>query len=113
MLFVSASGWLGGPGRSLLTLLTHLGERFALTLVSPLEGDLLPAMRARALAVTHLPLFTMRGRAGHTLARVVAIVRLTLWIVRHRRELTAILAACAPAPAALAGEPRRRDAGGR
>ena len=45
LLFVSASGWLGGPGRSLLTLMANLPMNLEQILVSPTNGDLFSAVR--------------------------------------------------------------------
>ena len=90
VLFVSASGWLGGPGRSLLTLMANLPKRVGRILVSPTNGDLLEAIDARGIRVRHLPLFRRRGRIGVPLGRLIAITMLTLWIVRNRRGLVAI-----------------------
>jgi len=90
ILFVSASGWLGGPGRSLLTLMANLPETPEMILVSPTNGDLLPALRERSLRVTHIPLYRLRGPFGHPLGRLVAIMRMTSWIVRNRYRLSVI-----------------------
>ena len=90
VLFVSASGWLGGPGRSLLTLMANLPRSVDRILVSPTNGDLLEAIDARGVRVRHLPLFRRRGRIGVPLGRLTAITMLTLWIVRNRRGLVAI-----------------------
>src|SRR5262245_7639827 len=90
LLFVSASGWLGGPGRSLQTLMAKLPRGVERVLVSPTNGDLLAALDAHDVRVSHLPLFRGRGRVGVPLGRLVAISVLTAWIVRNRRGLIAI-----------------------
>ena len=90
ILLVSASGWLAGPGRSLLTLMAGLPGMAEQILVSPTNGDLLPALRQRSVLVRHIPLFRMRGRIGRPLGRVIAIAKVTSFIVRHRHRLVAV-----------------------
>ena len=59
-------------------------------LVSPTNGDLLPALRQRSVPVRHIPLFRMRGRIRRPLGRVIAIAKVTSFIVRHRHRLVAV-----------------------
>jgi glycosyltransferase involved in cell wall biosynthesis len=59
-------------------------------LVSPTNGDLLPALREHRVPVAHIPLFRMRGWLGRPVGRLIAIAKLTSLIVHRRRWLTAI-----------------------
>jgi glycosyltransferase involved in cell wall biosynthesis len=87
-LFVSVTGWLGGPTRSLATVLAHLDGVVARTLAAPSEGDFIPVVEERGLADERLVI--PRGRRVRGLHRFVAAVRILRWTREHRRELRAI-----------------------
>jgi glycosyltransferase involved in cell wall biosynthesis len=90
ILFVSLSGWLGGPGRSLATLLAHLPEEIELVLACPPVGDLLPTVRQKSNFKAHVPLVRRRGPVPDPLGRARLIFQLIGWILRNKRTVTAI-----------------------
>jgi phosphatidylinositol alpha-mannosyltransferase len=90
VLFVSISGWLAGPGRSLLTLLSYFPSGVERVLAAPAEGDLVTAARARRALEVHLPLPRRPDQRPDLPRRVLALAKLTFWILWHRRRLVAI-----------------------
>jgi glycosyltransferase involved in cell wall biosynthesis len=90
LLFVSISGWLGGPGRSLASVLAHLPEDMDAVLACPPGGDLLAAVKERTDLKGYLPLVRRPGPVPDPLGRVRSIVRLIAWAMQNRRRLLAI-----------------------
>lgn len=90
VMFVSASGWLGGPGRSLLTLMSNLPDGREKVLISPTRGDLLYAIHARGIEVIHVPLVRGHGFLRHRFGRVAATLQIAVRIIRERHRITAI-----------------------
>ena len=87
VLFVSATGWLAGPTRSLATVIRYRGEPRTCVLASP-TGEL-PDLVIREGAVGQfVPL--RRHKKWERLSRISATVTASTWIVRHRRAVGAI-----------------------
>ena len=85
-LFVSATGGLGGPSRSLATVLEHV-EPGGRVLAAP-EGSFSALVRTRHLCEEQLRILDgERPRRSSTLR---SVVRLAAWCWRRRRRLTAI-----------------------
>lgn len=85
-LFVSATGGLGGPSRSLATVLEHT-EPGGRVLAAP-EGSFSGLVRTRHLCEGHVRILDGEWpRRGSTLE---AVVRLAAWCWRRRKRLTAI-----------------------
>ncbi len=89
VLFVSLSGWLAGPGRSLSTLISHLPRNIEVVLASPPGGDLLPAVESTHRLRAHVPL-PRQGQEPDGFSRLRAIVILSTWMARHRRDILAV-----------------------
>jgi glycosyltransferase involved in cell wall biosynthesis len=85
--FVSVSRGLGGPARSLLSVLDHLDEGVRCVLFAP-PGDVLSQVRRRGLA-DHVVPMPWRPRFRQ-LGRVQAAIQLASYARRHRSELVAI-----------------------
>ena len=85
-LFVSATGGLGGPSRSLATVLEHV-ESGGRVLAAP-EGGFSGLVRTRHLCEEEVRILEGdRPQRGSTLR---SMVRLAAWCWRRRRQLTAI-----------------------
>lgn len=90
VLFVSLSGWLAGPGRSLATVISNLPDDFEAVLACPATGDLYDAVRAQRPSCQHLPLPRRPGQHSDPFARLQAVAVLAAWVLRHRSRLLAI-----------------------
>lgn len=90
VLFVSLSGWLGGPGRSIATVLAHLPEELQAVLACPQAGDLLPEARERSNLREYVPLVRRRGPIPDPLGRARSTFRLLVWLIQNRRRVVAI-----------------------
>lgn len=90
VLFVSISGWTGGPGRSLLTLLAHLPPGVRRVVASPRNGDLLSMGEARSLIDERVPIVRRRGQVPDIGGRFLAAAQIVSWVMRNRRHLLAI-----------------------
>ena len=85
-LFVSATGGLGGPSRSLATVLDHVGSG-GRVLAAP-DGSFSDLVRARHLSDEEVRILDGdRPRRASTLR---SVVRLAAWCWRRRTRLTAI-----------------------
>ena len=85
-LFVSATGGLGGPSRSLATVLEHV-DSGGRVLAAP-DGSFSGLVRARHLSEEEVRILDGdRPRRGSTLR---SVVRLAAWCWRRRTRLTAI-----------------------
>jgi phosphatidyl-myo-inositol alpha-mannosyltransferase len=87
VLFISMSVGIGGPARSLLTVLANLSDDLDRVLYAP-TGDVIRLARRRGCAeqILEMP-WTLRFRRW---SRIRAAVRLAGYARRHRRHLTAI-----------------------
>jgi glycosyltransferase involved in cell wall biosynthesis len=90
VLFVSLTGWLGGPGRNLVTLLANLPADIEPVLACSAVGNLLPTARRRSRLQRHIALPKRRGRRSDPLGRLQAAAILAWWMIRHRREVLAV-----------------------
>lgn len=87
LVVVSATGGVGGPTRSLLGLLEQYRGVVRCTLIAP-AGHLAHTVSREGLAaeVVTVPLWR---RTPHV-ARVLAAVRITAWLLRHRRTVDVV-----------------------
>jgi len=90
VLFVSLSGWVAGPGRSLATVIAHLPPDLDAVLACPATGNLLDTVQERRRLGAHLLLPRRPGQRSDPLTRLRAVIVLAVWAVRHRRDLLAI-----------------------
>ena len=87
VVFVSVSLGIGGPARSLLTILRHVDGDLERILYAP-HGDLARAVAHEGTAEHHLVMpFDRRSRRR---SRVRAAIELARYVRRHRRRITAI-----------------------
>ena len=86
VVFVSMSRGIGGPARSLLTVLDNLSDDLDRVLYAP-RGDLVRLAQGQAIE-GQLPM-PYRLRFRH-LSRLRAAVRLARYVRRHRRHIVAI-----------------------
>ena len=86
VVFVSTSRGIGGPARSLLTVLDHLGDDLGRVLFAP-PGDLASLARSHGVA-HHLPMpFDLRHRRR---SRIRAATILARYVRHHRRHIVAV-----------------------
>lgn len=85
-LFVSATGGLGGPSRSLATVLEHM-EPGGRVLAAP-EGSFSDLVRTRHLCEEHLDIQD-EGRSGRG-STLRTVMRIAAWCRRERARLAAI-----------------------
>ena len=90
VLFVSLSGWLAGPGRSLATIISHLPDHIEPVLACPDKGNLLPAVRERTPRVRYMRLPRRPGQKSDPWSRLKAVVVLCAWMMRYRRRILAV-----------------------
>jgi len=90
VLFVSLSGWLAGPGRSLATVIARLPSDLEAVLACPPAGNLLDTVRGRGRLEAHLLLPRHPGQHSDPLTRLRAAIVVAVWAFRHRRDLLAI-----------------------
>jgi phosphatidyl-myo-inositol alpha-mannosyltransferase len=87
VLFISMSRGIGGPARSLLSVLGHLDDDLERVLFAP-EGDLTRLARRRGCIEHHLPMpWKLRFRQW---SRIRAAAVLARYVRRHRRHILAI-----------------------
>jgi phosphatidyl-myo-inositol alpha-mannosyltransferase len=87
VLFVSMARGIGGPARSLLSVLDNLSGEIGRVLFAP-PGDLVQLARRRASIDHHLPMpWELRSRRR---SRVRAAVVLARYVRRHRTRLVAL-----------------------
>ena len=86
VVFVSMSRGIGGPARSLLTVLDNLSDDLDRVLYAP-GGDLVRLAQGQALEGKLLMPYRLRLRH---LSRLRAAVRLARYVRRHRRHIVAI-----------------------
>lgn len=84
--FVSVTGGLGGPSRSLATLLSHLDGSVTRTLMSPV-GKFTDMVRDRGSADEHVQL--PRWRHLPRISRLFAAARIASWAMKNRKRLLA------------------------
>ena len=84
---VSATGGIGGPTKSLLGLLEQYRGAVRCTLIAP-EGHLADTVRREGLAAEVITI--PRWRRAHHVARILATLRITGWLLRHRRRVDVI-----------------------
>ena len=87
VVFVSVTGGLGGPARSLSTVLTHLGDSVHRVLFCP-PGALADVAVSQGSADAWIRMPT--GRQARRAWRVVAGLRLLLLVLANRRGITAV-----------------------
>ena len=88
--FVSATGGLGGPSRSLATLLHHLDGKAGRVLLAP-NGSFVDLVRNKQSLEEHIRLVrSPRGLLRSRLSRLLAAVRIASWSIRNRDRITAI-----------------------
>lgn len=85
--FVSVTGGLGGPSRSLATVLPHMAGSFDRVLMAP-SGTFTDVVRNRGSIEQYIRL--PRWRRARRFSRLVAALRIALWAMRHRRLVLAI-----------------------
>ena len=86
VVFVSTSRGIGGPARSLLTVLDRLGDDLGRVLFAP-PGDLASLARSHGVA-HHLPMpFDLRHRRR---SRIRAATILARYVRHHRRHIVAV-----------------------
>lgn len=90
VLFVSLSGWLAGPGRSIATLISHLPPHLQPVLACPAQGNLLAAVRSQTPRADHVDLPRRPGQQSHPWSRVQAVTVLAQWMVKNKRRIKAI-----------------------
>lgn len=90
VLFVSLSGWLAGPGRSVATLISYLPDRIQPVLACPSQGNLLAAVRAQTPRTEHLRLPRKPGQQSHPWSRIQAAAVLAIWMVKNRGRIMAL-----------------------
>lgn len=89
ILFVSATGGLGGPSRTLATVLAHADSGYRRVLAAP-QGGFVDLVRSRRLCEEHVAV-PKGGRFPH-LSLVRASLRIAMWSWRRRGRLAAIFA---------------------
>lgn len=87
ILFVSATGWLAGPTRSLATVIRHVQLPDACVLASP-RGELPDLVLREGIASQFIPL--RRHSRWERLSRLMASMTASAWLVRHRRVVKAV-----------------------
>jgi glycosyltransferase involved in cell wall biosynthesis len=85
--FVSVARGLGGPSRSLATVLEHLEGRVQRVLFAP-RGSLVTHLEQQHAVDTFIVM--PRGRRLARGMRLIAAFRFAAWVVRHRHRIMAI-----------------------
>jgi glycosyltransferase involved in cell wall biosynthesis len=88
-LFVSIPTGIGGSTRSLATVLTSVGDVTDRILAAPPSGRFVRLVEEERGADRHLPIVSS-GRRLRPLRRAWSAIRLAGFVLRHRRELSAI-----------------------
>lgn len=87
ILFLSATGWLVGPSRSLATVLFYCQDRWKCVLAAP-PGELADLVRGQGTADEFLRLH--RNPRWRKSSRVAASIVASTWLIRHRRIVRAV-----------------------
>lgn len=87
VVFVSVSRGLGGPARSLLTLLQHLGDGFERVLVAP-PGQ--PARLAISQGLVDDHVAMPIGKGGRRRSRIAAAIALARYVRAHRHRIVSL-----------------------
>ena len=87
VVFLSATGWLGGPSRSLATVLRHRHKPEWSVLASP-PGELPDLVRAQGTAGEFVSLF--RHPRWRRISRLVTGIKVSIWLVRHHETVRAV-----------------------
>jgi glycosyltransferase involved in cell wall biosynthesis len=90
VLFVSVSGWLGGPGASLATVLANLPDEIAPALAAPLGGDLMARVQLTGRLVDQLSLRRRREEGPDIRSRLRSTATITKWMLRNRGALACV-----------------------